>query len=200
MFGKLRRARQAADIQKDKKAESAGEPTPYRHVPTHAATDALLGAPATWREQDKKAIQAHHERRRQHNLSRNQSSLSNVTTLTIDRSLTSTEWAYSATNRRKHYSTDWAGTRNVPRNSQLTLSGSSSSTNFSRSQLRSIDRSSKHTDPRGSRFDRAEPAPQIASTIEYSSDPPYEGIAGPSKDAKFYRASSGGECCYKRLE
>ena len=193
IFGKLRRAKQAADTQKDKKAESKTEPAPYKHVPTHAATDALLGAPATWREQDKKAIQAQHQRRSQYNLSRNQSSLSNVTTINRDRSLISTEWAHSTANRKKNYATEWAGSATVPRNSRLTSSGSSSGTNFSRrSQLPSTDRSSRYTDPRRSRFDTAEPTTQTTSAEDYPSHP-YQDVAGPSKDAKFYLPSSGGE-------
>jgi hypothetical protein len=31
---------------------------PYKHVPTHAAIDALSGAPSSWREEDRAAIRA----------------------------------------------------------------------------------------------------------------------------------------------
>lgn len=70
IFSKIKGAKKAA--QKHKKAsmdqsaqsEKAKEPAiPYRHVPTHAAVDALSGAPSTWRHEDRDAIkQAHTDR------------------------------------------------------------------------------------------------------------------------------------------
>jgi hypothetical protein len=41
-----------ADLAQQKKKEQAAQRTPYRHVPTHAATDAFLSAPPSWRTED----------------------------------------------------------------------------------------------------------------------------------------------------
>jgi hypothetical protein len=200
IFGKLRRAKQAADSQKDKKtadAESKPKPAPYRHVPTHAATDALLGAPATWREEDKKAIQAQRQKRNQYQLSRNPSSLSNVTTLNRDQRFTSTEWAHSSMDQRKNYSADWAPTTNAPRKGHVTPTGWSSSTNFSRrSQLPPQEHPSTHTDIRRSRFDMAESGPPGPSATEGPNEPSYKSSMAPLKDVKFYLPSNEGECSH----
>jgi hypothetical protein len=202
IFGKLRRAKQAANDQKGKNAASTqakAESVPYKHVPTHAATDALLGAPATWREQDKKAIQAQNQRRSQYHLSRNPSALSNVTTLNRDQSFTSTGFVHAAADKRKHYSTDWSSMANVPRTSQPTPSGRSSAAHHSRhSQPPSPERASyRHIDARRSRFDTAEPAPRVAPAMEHRIDP-QQNVAGSSKDVKFYLPSSRGEFCHGR--
>jgi hypothetical protein len=132
IFSKLRRAKQAADGQKEKKAAAADvkpPPAPYKHVPTHAATDALLGAPATWREEDKKAIKAQHQKR-QYNLSRNQSSLSNVTTLNRDQSFTSMDRSLGPAEPRKHYSVDWASNANNQRQNMHSPTHLSSPTGY----------------------------------------------------------------------
>lgn len=146
IFSKLQRAKQAADSQKNKKAaatESKPAPAPYRHVPTHAATDALLGAPATWRESDKKAIKAQHKRRSEYNLSRNPSSLSNVTTLNRDQSFTSKGWAHGAPDQRKHYPIDGTSNTYAPRRSQVQPIGTSTTAQYSRAtQLPPSERSS----------------------------------------------------------
>ncbi|TPX13133.1 uncharacterized protein E0L32_006559 [Thyridium curvatum] len=66
VFSLIRRGRQAAKEHKDKQAEKdkkAAEKPPYKHVPTHAAVDALNGAPQTWRADDRPRIIEQHKRR-----------------------------------------------------------------------------------------------------------------------------------------
>lgn len=78
IFSKIKGANKAAKEHKKKTAEPAEEvknvPVPYRHIPTHAAIDALSGAPSSWREEDRSAIKAQHKRRSM--LPRNDSSIS----------------------------------------------------------------------------------------------------------------------------
>ena len=68
IFSKIKGAKKAADKHKQAKAtetpvEKKDIPVPYRHVPTHAAVDALTGAPSSWREEDRAAIKHQHKRR-----------------------------------------------------------------------------------------------------------------------------------------
>ncbi|KAI9779936.1 MAG: hypothetical protein M1839_007092 [Geoglossum umbratile] len=67
IFSKLRAAKRAADevkgAQKDSKNQTKS--APYKHVPTHAAVDALSGAPSAWKAQDVPLIKAQHRRRSQ---------------------------------------------------------------------------------------------------------------------------------------
>ncbi|KAL8782102.1 MAG: hypothetical protein Q9213_005713 [Squamulea squamosa] len=68
IFSKIKGAKKAADKHKQAKstevpAEIKDTPVPYRHIPTHAAVDALTGAPASWREEDRAAIKHQHKRR-----------------------------------------------------------------------------------------------------------------------------------------
>lgn len=49
---------------------------PYKHVPTHAAFDALSGAPSSWKHDDRSKIKEHHQRRSKMAISRTGSSLS----------------------------------------------------------------------------------------------------------------------------
>jgi len=51
---------------------------PYKHIPTHAAVDALSGAPSSWKHEDRPKIKEHHKRRSQMVISRTGSSLSTV--------------------------------------------------------------------------------------------------------------------------
>jgi hypothetical protein len=62
----------------EKQKEEAAAKIPYKHVPTHAAVDALSGAPSTWQVEDRSKIKAHHQRRSQMVISRTGSSLSTV--------------------------------------------------------------------------------------------------------------------------
>ena len=66
VFAKLRRSRQAAKEHQAKAAEQKKKEEtkePYRHVPTHAATDAISGAPPTWRADDRTRILENNRRR-----------------------------------------------------------------------------------------------------------------------------------------
>ncbi|KAL8729615.1 MAG: hypothetical protein Q9181_004939 [Wetmoreana brouardii] len=79
IFTKIKGAKKAADKHKHAKAseipvEKKDTPVPYRHIPTHAATDALTGAPSSWREEDRAAIKHQHKRRSM--MTRNSSALS----------------------------------------------------------------------------------------------------------------------------
>lgn len=79
IFAKIKGAKKAAEKHKQAKAsevpaERKDAPVPYRHVPTHAAVDALTGAPSSWREEDRAAIQHQHKRRSM--MTRNSSTLS----------------------------------------------------------------------------------------------------------------------------
>ncbi|KAL8757729.1 MAG: hypothetical protein Q9199_002016 [Rusavskia elegans] len=78
-FSKIKGAKKAADKHKQAKStevpvEIKDTPIPYRHIPTHAAVDALTGAPASWREEDRVAIKHQHKRRSM--MTRNSSTLS----------------------------------------------------------------------------------------------------------------------------
>lgn len=194
IFSKLRRAKQAADNQKEQKAAAAAsEPAaaPYKHIPTHAASDALLGAPATWREEDKKAIQGQHQKRAQSNLSRNPSSLSNVTTLNQNRGFTSTDLTHAATDPRKQHSVEWASTTNGHRRSQLPQGGRASVANYSiNSPPPPTDRPKWASNRRRSRLDAVESASEAASPTEPRYLRPYSGVGAPSKDVKFHLPSS----------
>ncbi|KAL8936240.1 MAG: hypothetical protein Q9216_005039 [Gyalolechia sp. 2 TL-2023] len=79
IFAKIKGAKKAANQHKQAKAsevpvEKKDVPVPYRHVPTHAAVDALTGAPSSWREEDRVAIKHQHKRRSI--MTRNSSALS----------------------------------------------------------------------------------------------------------------------------
>lgn len=66
VFSMIKRGRQAA---KDHRAEQAkkekdeAQKAPYKHVPRHAATDAMSGGPAGWRENDRLRIVEQNRRR-----------------------------------------------------------------------------------------------------------------------------------------
>lgn len=81
ILGRLKQSRKAAKQHKEKAAEKetkAVVKAPYKHIPTHAAVDALSGAPSTWKYDDRLKIKEHHNRRSQMNYSRTASSLSTV--------------------------------------------------------------------------------------------------------------------------
>lgn len=66
IFSRMRKSRQQAKEHNAKLAEQEKketEKTPYRHVPTHAATDAIASAPPSWREADRQKIQEQNRRR-----------------------------------------------------------------------------------------------------------------------------------------
>ncbi|ERF71069.1 hypothetical protein EPUS_03350 [Endocarpon pusillum Z07020] len=194
IFSKLRRAKQAADSQKEKNnaaAETKPKPAPYKHIPTHAASDALLGAPAGRREEDRKAILAQHQRRSQYNLSRNPSSLSNVTTLNRDQSFTSRDFVHGGTNQRKTGSRDFGSASNVPRMGHLTSPGTPTASSL-RSQLQPRERSSGKTIMRRSRIDAIDPPPPMPNMTGHRPVRAYPNAASPTKDVKFHLPSSRG--------
>ena len=93
IFSKIRGAKKAAEQHKGAKSQEKAaeeEKVPYRHVPTHAAIDALSGAPSSWKAEDRSAIKAHHKRRSA--LIRNSSSLSTVTGMNRTSSYNGSEW------------------------------------------------------------------------------------------------------------
>jgi hypothetical protein len=84
VFSKIKQGRKAAKEHKAKKVEENKEnevpvKVPYKHIPTHAAVDALSGAPSSWKHEDRSKIKHHHERRSQ--MSRTQSILSTTSYL-----------------------------------------------------------------------------------------------------------------------
>ncbi|GAB1318870.1 hypothetical protein MFIFM68171_09080 [Madurella fahalii] len=66
VFSMIKRGRQAAKEhraeQAEKEKKEAAKP-PYKHIPKHAAIDALSGGPAGWREQDRQRIVEQNRRR-----------------------------------------------------------------------------------------------------------------------------------------
>ncbi|KAH7317635.1 hypothetical protein BKA65DRAFT_410481 [Rhexocercosporidium sp. MPI-PUGE-AT-0058] len=81
IFSKLKASKKAA---KDHKAaEKQKDPdavvvVPYKHTPTHAAVDALSGAPSSWSRDDRPKIKEQHKRRSEMVMSRTPSSLSTM--------------------------------------------------------------------------------------------------------------------------
>lgn len=78
IFARIKGAKKAANKHKASIAKQSTDdaPAPYRHIPTHAAVDALSGAPSSWREEDRSAIKAQHKRRSM--MTRNDSGISNL--------------------------------------------------------------------------------------------------------------------------
>ena len=103
MFGRLRKAKKAGHERKSESStatDSQTKPTPYRHVPTHAACDSLACAPPGWKEvEDRKSIQAQHERRSE--MSRSTSGLSVVTTMHRGDSYNYNDWTLTTIDQRK---------------------------------------------------------------------------------------------------
>ncbi|GAB7349748.1 hypothetical protein MBLNU459_g0478t1 [Dothideomycetes sp. NU459] len=66
IFGKIKGAKKAADQHKAQTAATTDEtpkPAPYRHIPTHAAVDALTGAPSSWGFEDREQIKIQNKAR-----------------------------------------------------------------------------------------------------------------------------------------
>lgn len=81
IFTKLKLSKKAAKEHKQHEQEAAQKEdapvkTPYRHIPTHAAVDALSGAPSSWKHDDRSKIKAEHSRRSLMSMSRSTSVLS----------------------------------------------------------------------------------------------------------------------------
>ncbi|KAJ9639342.1 hypothetical protein H2201_004079 [Coniosporium apollinis] len=64
-FKRMKNAKAAADQHKRSASQAeAAKPVPYKHVPTHAAQDAMAGAPSNWNSAENKArIIAQNKRR-----------------------------------------------------------------------------------------------------------------------------------------
>lgn len=93
IFSKIRGAKKAAEKHKGAKTQekvAEEKSAPYHHVPTHAAIDALSGAPSSWKAEDRSAIKAHHKRRSA--LNRNSSNLSTIPTMNRTSSYNGSEW------------------------------------------------------------------------------------------------------------
>lgn len=80
VFSKLKFAKKAAEEQKAKakEQEKKGKDVvkeKYKHIPRHAAIDALSGAPSSWKHEDRPKIKEHHKRRSQMHMSRTSSTL-----------------------------------------------------------------------------------------------------------------------------
>jgi hypothetical protein len=81
MSKKAAKAHKAKVAEKDKDGNDVPVKVPYKHVPTHAAVDALSGAPSSWKSEDRPKIKEHHKRRSQMAVSRTTSTLSTTSYL-----------------------------------------------------------------------------------------------------------------------
>ena len=66
VFSMMKRSRQAAKehrADQAQKEKTEAQKPPYKHVPKHAATDAMSGGPAGWRENDRQRIVEQNRRR-----------------------------------------------------------------------------------------------------------------------------------------
>lgn len=83
IFSKLKLSKKAAKDHKQKLSQQINSEdipkVPYKHVPTHAAVDALTGAPSSWKHEDRPKILEHHKRRSMMTISRTGSALSTRT-------------------------------------------------------------------------------------------------------------------------
>ncbi len=80
IFSRMKFAKKAAEEHKAKTSKQEDLPkVPYKHVPTHAAVDALSGAPSSWKHEDRPKIKELHKRRTLMTMSRSASALSTRT-------------------------------------------------------------------------------------------------------------------------
>lgn len=108
IFGKIRQSRKAAKEHKEKAAEKETVVVvPYKHIPTHAAVDALSGAPSTWKQDDRQKIKEHHNRRSQMGFSRTGSSLSTVSYMNNTEAGPSTPGALNRNSSYVSYNPNW---------------------------------------------------------------------------------------------
>ncbi|KAI9050478.1 hypothetical protein LZ554_005641 [Drepanopeziza brunnea f. sp. 'monogermtubi'] len=81
LFSKIKRSKKAAKEHKAKEKQKDPKEAvkvPYKHVPTHAAIDALSGAPSSWNQDDRPKIKEQHKRRSEMAISRTGSTLSHM--------------------------------------------------------------------------------------------------------------------------
>lgn len=106
VFSKIKMSKKAAKeakgktIEKNEEIKAEQVKTAYHHVPTHAATDALSGAPSSWKREDREMIKDAHKRRSQM-ISRTGSSLSTMSNLNA--SCSSSAYASSHLPRNSSY-------------------------------------------------------------------------------------------------
>ena len=98
IFSKIKGAKRAAKEHKNAEAQKApaenvDKPQPYKHIPTHAASDALSGAPFSFREEDRTAIRESHKRRSQIQLTRNSSAMSGNFGANRNNSYNGSDWS-----------------------------------------------------------------------------------------------------------
>jgi hypothetical protein len=97
IFGKLRNTKKAVD--EHTPADSLPKPAPYKHIPTHAASDSRACAPPGWRKvEDRKSIQA--QRKRRSEMRRSTSGLSVVTTLHRGDNYNANDWTITTIDQR----------------------------------------------------------------------------------------------------
>ena len=88
IFSKIKGAKKAAkdheQAQQGPAPETVDKPIPYKHVPTHAAIDAMAGAPASYREADRAEIKATNEKRRSM-ITQNSSAMSTTLNTSLNR-------------------------------------------------------------------------------------------------------------------
>ena len=90
IFSKIKGAKKAAKDHKQAQQgagvapEIVDKPIPYKHVPTHAAIDAMAGAPASYKEADQAEIKATNEKRRSM-MTQNSSAASTTLNTTLNR-------------------------------------------------------------------------------------------------------------------
>lgn len=81
VFSKIRKSKKAAKEHKAKEKEKDPEAVvkvSYKHTPTHAAIDALSGAPSSWNQEDRPKIKEQHKKRSELAISRTESTLSSL--------------------------------------------------------------------------------------------------------------------------
>jgi hypothetical protein len=101
IFSKFRSSKKTSDGRKSDQAEENPNPQPYRHIPTHAASDALSQAPPGAKAaDDKRAIRE--QRKRRDEMIHHNSSLSPVTTAYRSSGSTSDDWGSTTKDQRKH--------------------------------------------------------------------------------------------------
>jgi len=155
IFAKIRGAKKAAEEHKNatannNTAEVSEKPAAYKHVPTHAAVDALSGAPSTWKAEDRTLIKAQHKRRSA--MIRNNSGLSTVNTLPRTGSYTGSTWTVrGGEGRLKPYNGD-SGLGRSPMTSHeitpiISSSHSTASTESSHIEIQKRPTSNQYSEP-----------------------------------------------------
>ncbi|KAF7856289.1 hypothetical protein EAF04_009817 [Stromatinia cepivora] len=116
IFSKIKGSKKAAQQHKEKaiaegnqqkKSEEEVTKVPYKHIPTHAAVDALSGAPSSWKNEDRTKIREHHKRRGQMTISRTHSTLSTISSMNNTTESTSVIPSLPRTTTHDSYNPTW---------------------------------------------------------------------------------------------